>query len=917
MAVSPADAARGVSVLRVPALVAGASGAVWLDAEGEIEELTLAAAARRATAQPPLVCHAPATAQRLGTARFAALDLLELFAFTRPATFCLPTPGGLADALGIEPPRDRVDAAWLLMRAADRLLGLLATTRESDAAAIAETMKRAGWLWGEPVLAALCATERAPELRPAGGLDVWNRLPAWHERAPPAPPGDEPVDEDAARQRLARLLGAGAEQRPQQSDYAAAVSAAFAPREVIGAPMVVLAEAGTGVGKTLGYIAPASLWAEANRGTVWLSTYTKNLQRQIDQELDRLYPDAKAKAANVVIRKGRDNYLCLLNMEEAAGRAAAAPDAVALGLMARWAAATREGDLTGGDFPAWLVELVGYRRTLGLAHRRGECIYSACPHYAKCYIERTVRRARHAELVIANHALVMTQASLGEAGQALPSRYVFDEGHHLFEAADSTFAAHLSGAEMAELRRWLRGGEGRRRGRVRGLERRVSDLVANQAEAASWLAEARRRASLLPGEGWLGRVAEEAPRGPGERFLAGAYRHVLARNKAPGSDYRLEATAQPAATDLVEAARQLGRALETIARPLRALRVHLAGRLEREAGTLDTSLRVRIEAACRSLTRRIDAMLSTWAAMLEGLAGPTSEERDTRFVDWFSIERIDGRAIDAGLHRHWIDPTVPFASHVLTPAHGAVITSATLRDRADGAERDWTTAEVRTGVQHLALPARRASLPSPFDYARQTRVLVVRDVRRDAPEQVAAAYRELFLAAAGGGLGLFTAIARLRAVYRRIAEPLDAAGIRLLAQHVDPLDTATLVDIFRAEVTTCLLGTDAVRDGIDVPGRSLRLIVFDRVPWPRPDILHRARREAFGGHLYDDMLVRLRLKQAYGRLVRKADDRGVFVLLDPRMPTRLADAFPAGVALQRMGLAEAVATTARFLSSHE
>jgi ATP-dependent DNA helicase DinG len=143
---------------------------------------------------------------------------------------------------------------------------------------------------------------------------------------------------------------------------------------------------------------------------------------------------------------------------------------------------------------------------------------------------------------------------------------------------------------------------------------------------------------------------------------------------------------------------------------------------------------------------------------------------------------------------------------------------------------------------------------------------------------------------------------------------MDQAGLPLYAQHVDGMNLATLIDIFRAEPESCLLGTDAVRDGVDVPGDSLRLIVFDRVPWPRPDILYRARRAAFGGNAYTDMLTRLRLKQAFGRLVRRADDRGVFVLLDPSMPTRLLGAFPPGVEVRRCGLAEAVAETRAFLS---
>ena len=204
-------------------------------------------------------------------------------------------------------------------------------------------------------------------------------------------------------------------------------------------------------------------------------------------------------------------------------------------------------------------------------------------------------------------------------------------------------------------------------------------------------------------------------------------------------------------------------------------------------------------------------------------------------------------------------------------------------------------------------------MPSPFDYPAQTRIYVVTDVRKDELDQVAAAYRSLFLASGGGGLGLFTAVARLRHVHRRIAGPLDEAGLPLLAQHVDGLDPATLIDIFRAEEDACLLGTDAVRDGVDVPGRSLRLIVFDRVPWPRPDILHKARRAAFGGRHYDDTIARLRLKQAFGRLIRRSSDHGAFVLLDPMMPSRLATAFPAGVALARVGLAEAVAGVRQFL----
>jgi len=113
------------------------------------------------------------------------------------------------------------------------------------------------------------------------------------------------------------------------------------------------------------------------------------------------------------------------------------------------------------------------------------------------------------------------------------------------------------------------------------------------------------------------------------------------------------------------------------------------------------------------------------------------------------------------------------------------------------------------------------------------------------------------------------------------------------------------------------LGTDAMRDGVDVPGRALRLVVFERVPWPRPDILHRERRVHLSGGDptgFDDRVVRFRLRQAFGRLIRTATDRGVFVLLDRQTPGRLLSAFPAGVPVRRVGLAEAVQETHNFLA---
>ena len=940
---SPAPSPPPVRPLlpRAPVLAVSPRHAAWLDEHGALARLSHDEAAERLAAdgRPPYVCHAKATTRRLGLHALSALDVLELFAFVHPARQAVPTVRGLARALDLTLPATIEDKAATLLKATETLLAALAAlglAGADEAPAIARTMARAGWLWGDAVVAALEAGGRsapgAGRTGDGGALAVWTRLKEWQESAPPPAPGHDPVPTAAARQRLALLLGEGAEPRPEQADFASAACAAFDPIEAEEEPHVVLAEAGTGVGKTLGYIAPASLWAERNEGTVWLSTFTRNLQRQIDQELDRLYPEPRVKAEKVVLRKGRENYLCLLNMEEALGRSALVTgDRIALGLMARWAAATRDGDITGGDLPAWLADLLGYGRTLGLADRRGECIHSACTHYRRCFIEKSQRKARRADMVIANHALLMVQAARAVFGtgdeRSVPTRYVLDEGHHLFDAADSAFSAHLSGKEALELRRWLLGPESRGRGdagRARGLRSRIEDLIADRDAAREALDDTLKAAHTLPGTDWHQRLAAGSAQGTCERFLALVRSQVMARAPEPRSGYGIEAPVHPLIPGIAVAAAALETALAGIARPLGKLAAALAAHLDAEAESLETAERQRIEAVVRGIERRVSEQLDSWRSMLTDMtAAPVADEElsqdiedaadPTGFVDWFAISRIDGRDVDVGMHRHHVDPTIPFAAFVTGRSHGALITSATLRDGSGDPEHDWAAAEATTGGRHLKAPAIRAALPSPFDYGAQTRVLVVTDVKRGAPDRVAAAYRALFTAAGGGALGLFTAIARLRGVHERIAGALDEAGLPLWAQHVDPLDPTTLVDIFRSETDACLLGTDAMRDGIDVPGRSLRLIVFDRVPWPRPDILHKARRRVFGGGRYDDRLTRGRLRQAYGRLVRRADDRGVFVLLDPALPSRLKGAFPPGVEVERVGLAEAVEITRAFV----
>ncbi len=946
-----APSAKPVSPLnQIPRVVADGLAVTIATAGGVGEKLNAAEALSRLIERPHLICHSAFTFNRLVRIAKAPqnqfqsarsqrhLDIAELYAFCFPARFAAPTPLGLITASGLSdtcPPDDLHGLA----RAVIEILAAQKPLVKRQLYRVARTMEKGGWAWGPYLTEALKPPEAEPERSALRGLDVWVRLKEWQDDGPAKAPKALGVSAKEAKEQLEHLTASHGRARDGQSRYSAAAALAFQPKNAANSPNVVLAEAGTGIGKTLGYLAPASLWAKRNGAPVWLSTYTKNLQRQLVQEIAHVYPDPVERREKTAVRKGRENYLCLLNYQDLVTSLQPQNERATTlaGLTARWIMATRDGDMVSGDFISWLVPLFtggrepesggNMRAGFGLTDRRGECIYSACPHYRKCFIEKAVRKSRKADLVVANHALVMVQAALeqstdmfrdlsgrtekpDENGPVEAGRhFVFDEGHHVFDAADSAFSAHLTALETAELRRWIRGNEGQRRQRSRGLKERFADLFEGDDETDALLDQALGAAKALPAPGWRQRITSGASQNTTEHFMMLVHGQVLARTKNKYSR-SMEADCDPPVEGLRDAASQLGLQLEILKKSLSELSARLEASLDEDACDHDSVSRIRIEAAVRGLKRRANLVLPSWLAMLVSLAQETPEE----FVDWFSIETAWGNLFDVGMHRHWVDPSLPFSQIVLESAQGVLITSATLRDRLPDAPDDWRSADVRSGAYHLATPPHRFEQVSPFDYASKSRIFVVNDVNRDEPAQVAAALRELFLAAGGGGLGLFTAISRLEKTFQLLSPELTAAGHTLYAQHIDPIDTGTLVDLFRGDVNSCLLGTDAVRDGIDVPGDSLRIIVFDRVPWPQPTILNRARRDAFGGNGYQDMMARLKLQQAFGRLIRNETDRGIFVMLDSRLPTRLTTAFPPDAPLERLGLVDVIEKTTGFFA---
>ena len=670
------------SALTLPSLHASHSGCWLRGASGLTKGIGKGEAIMAAADTPLLMLNAPLVASRLGYPDLSGLDLLELFAFVHPARFMVPTPKGLANALGLEEPAGDDAVPALLQQATAKLLDTCESAdwpEREGAWSSLQSLVKMRWPWASLLTPRIARPEKAERW-------LFAKLPEWDEAPERPQPAQVSLDEAQVIARLAALTGSEAEQRPGQRAYAAEAGHLFAPRLREGSPHVLLAQAGTGIGKTLGYLAPASLWAEQSGGTVWVSTFTKALQRQLRQESARAWAPRRADgSAPVVVRKGRENYLCLLNLEDALQGGFGGRAAILAQLVARWAAYSRDGDMIGGDLPGWLPTLFRQRGVAALTDRRGECVYAGCPHYRKCFIERAARASAQADLVIANHALVMVNAARGRDHAARPTRIVFDEGHHVFEAADSTFAAALTGQETIELRRWVIGPEKGSKGRRRGLSARLADVASYDEAGGKAIAAARYAAEALPGDGWLQRVAENTPSGPLEELFAAVRATVYARDESGGQEagYGLETEAAQLDGAFIEKAGEAQAALAELRAPLIRLGVRLEALLGEPPDWLDGPGRARIEGARHSLAWRVD-LLGAWEAMLGRLGGPA----DPDYVDWLAVERSDAREFDLGLHRRWLDPMKPFAKVVLEPSHGAMLTSATLRDGDGLGHRD-------------------------------------------------------------------------------------------------------------------------------------------------------------------------------------------------------------------------------------
>ncbi len=664
------------------------------------------------------------------------------------------------------------------------------------------------------------------------------------------------------------------EHRPQQLEMSEAVTEAF------NYGSHLLMEAGTGTGKSLAYLIPAFAWASQNGEKVAITTHTITLQEQLWEKdipfLQEALSGTPLDGIQAALVKGRGNYICLRKWEEEATAADffTTPQERAFHIrLASWVAQTETGDRSE-------LNLVGEEDRLwsDVMSETETCLGPKCKWYRNhCFAYRARRRAKDADIMVLNHALLFADMNTGN--QILPPfrHLIIDEAHHLEAVATQNLGINLENWEIITALNFLFRSAGQgflpqvkrkipREQRIPArppvglpnedqIEKLIDLVFACRSGAdelfrlCAQLVESRGQGEEESGARAL-RLIDDLRRGPLWEAID------LARSNAVS---RLKMLSQGLGT--------LGEILEGFEPPIKDLEALLVD-IGKQSGILMQS------------ARAIDAVL------LEPAEGD---------VTWIEAGQR-GEHLRVALRSAPIDVGDLLKEKLFDKVRSVIMTSATL-----SVGKTFDHLKFRLGLH--GIPAGRLHegvLSSPFAYRSQALLLVPEDLPnpKAAGEKEFTRYVEEFLrryliSAGGRTLVLFTSHRQLRQVYANLKDDLEGAGLLLLGQGLDGA-RGRLVDEFKGATNAVLFGSASFWEGVDIPGDGLTSVIMVKLPFNPPgDPVMEARiedleRRGLSSFVHLSLpLAVIKFKQGFGRLIRTRSDRGVVVVLDNRISPRV------------------------------
>ena len=648
------------------------------------------------------------------------------------------------------------------------------------------------------------------------------------------------------------------EHRAEQVQMLRAVSQAFSN----GKHLIV--EAGTGTGKSVGYLIPAAHWALQNGARVVVSTNTLNLQ---DQLIRKDIPDLQYSLGldfKAAVLKGRSNYLCPRRLENMRRHGPSSPEELrVLSKVLVWLHEARDQmDATGRPLTELSLNIGDQAVWMRLSAEDEGCTNDVCQNkmHGVCPFHRAKRAAMAAHVVVVNHALLL--ADIASEGRVIPEYdyLVIDEAHHLEAAATDGLSFEVNRFELERRLRELGGPAAGLLGQINANTRGAlpPDLHAAYAHEID---RAFDQATTAMG---LGRHYFEAV----AQFMSAQ------RDDQPLGEYTQQVRILPA-TRSQPYWEQVQMSWEDLRRSLAGLAEGLARIGHGLAELIDFEIEGREDLASGANSAARD--LANTVTNLDGLV----YKPDLTMIYWAEVRReVDRVSLHAApLH---VGPLIQ--KHLWNAKESVVLTSATL---TTAGEFDYVRSRLSADT------AEELAVGSPFNYEKSTLLYLVNDIpepaiRVDYQKGVEKALITLCAATRGRALVLFTSYAQLKQTAAAIRDPLDKAGVAVYDQS-DGTPRTTLLEAFKSAEAGVLLGTKSFWEGVDVPGEALSALVIVKLPFDVPtDPIIAARSETYDKAFNDYTLPEaiLRFRQGFGRLIRSRSDRGIVVILDRRVLTK-------------------------------